>query len=182
MGEFTNREIKSVPLCGDALDDIFANAMVNALRIYYSEKEFEERRNKPISIIPIRENDGDIYLGTLKLELSPRLRALYILFLRHPKGVALKAIENDYLTELNQLYNKFREGNSTKGVKKGDIPYNLKAIPKNKCLINGQITKLEKENGGINLSSCKIYCGESQPYTILSAYRETIPSVEITEL
>lgn len=174
-----------MPFCGDSLDDILANAMADSLQLKYTVKEFEERKSKPVPIIPVGEENGIIYLGSLKLQLAPRLKALYLLLLRHPKGIELKAIENDYLSELNSIYNGLCEGDCENGGEKLDRTYNLKAIPKNKCLINEHITELEKNNGDINLSSCKISGGERQPYTILSIYKlykETIPLIKIGEL
>ena len=64
--------------------------------------------NKPLSRIIISK-DYRIYLGEERIEvhMEPILKAVYLLFLKHPEGITFKYLP-DYRQELAEIYNKIR--------------------------------------------------------------------------
>ena len=64
--------------------------------------------NQPLSKMIVSKNYR-IFLGDERKEvhMEPIVRAVYLLFLRHPEGIAFKYLP-DYRQELAEIYNKMR--------------------------------------------------------------------------
>ncbi len=95
--------------CSTLLDDV--KQKVRLLRESgVSESEiaslFYVERPLPILII---SKDYKIFLGDERKEvhMEPLVRAIYILFLKHPEGIVFKSLP-DYRKELTNLYDKVR--------------------------------------------------------------------------
>ena len=95
--------------CSTLLDDV--KQKVRLLRESgVSESEiaslFYIERPLPMLII---SKDCRIFLGDNKNEvhMEPLIRAIYLLFLRHPEGIVFKALP-DYRKELTHLYDKVK--------------------------------------------------------------------------
>ena len=163
---------KSVPFSGDPLDDTIASALIRAEQLGYSEEEFNQRLEnyKDVKIVV----DGTrIMLGQYELEdLDPSCKAFYILMVRHPEGLRLKDLQSDYLEEYLSIKEAVRRKRA-KSKKQQHASVDLaEQGPKYRIKINDAITKLEEENGEVDLSSCKIEGGDGKPYAILSLLRE----------
>lgn len=75
-----------------------------------SEKEIVSlfRTKQPLVKLTVSRNYR-IYLGEKRKEvhLEPIVKAVYLLFLKHPEGIAFKCLP-DYREELAEIYNKLR--------------------------------------------------------------------------
>ncbi len=163
---------KSVPFSGDPLDDLLASVQVSAEQMGYSEQEFNQRL-EDYNIVRIRVEGTRIMLGQYVLdELDPACKAFYILLVRHPEGLKLKDLQSDYLEEYLSIKETVGRKRAESRKQKDATVDLAKQGPKYRIKINQAITKLETENGDVNLSSCKIDGGEGKPYAILSLLRE----------
>lgn len=162
---------KSVPFSGDPLDDTIASALIRAEQLGYSEEEFNQRLEnyKDVKIVV----DGTrIMLGQYELEdLDPSCKAFYILMVRHPEGLRLKDLQSDYLEEYLSIKETVRRKRAKSKKQHASVDL-AEQGPKYRIKINDAITKLEEENGEVDLSSCKIEGGDGKPYAILSLLRE----------
>jgi hypothetical protein len=91
---------------------------------------FRERfkLTKKASRLSVRGFDQRIYLDDLgdeQLRLSPLQRALFLLYLKHPKGIAFKELPQ-YLSELEKIYSRTYTGGSVAVLKQtiADLVYN----------------------------------------------------------
>lgn len=110
-------------------------------------------------------------LGPYALEdLDPDYKAFYILLVNHPAGLRVKDLQSDYLEEFLSIEKSVqRKRAKSYKQKQQDASVDLaKRAPKYRVEINKAITELEKKNGNVNLSSCKVFGGKGKPYAILS--------------
>ena len=168
----TSKGKKSVPFSGDPLDDLIASVQIGAELEGYSEEEIKQRleNNSNVEITVI---GTEIMLGRYALEdLDPSCKAFYILLVHHPAGLRLKDLQSDYLEEYLSIKETVQRKRA-KSKRQQDVSVDLaKQGPKYRSKINQAITKIEEENGGVNLSSCKIFGGDGKPYAIRSLLRE----------
>ena len=84
----------------------------------------------------------------------------------------MKDLQSDYLEEYLSIKETVRRKRA-KSKKLQHVSVDLaEQGPKYRNKINQAITKLEEENGEVDLSSCKIEGGDGKPYAILSLLRE----------
>lgn len=105
----TNRHINTQDLCNDLIEEV--KHKVHKLKEYgLSEKDIASllRSEQPLLKLKVDKNYR-IYLGDSKKEvrMEPLVKAVYVLFLKHPEGIVFKALP-DYRKELTSLYDKVR--------------------------------------------------------------------------
>ena len=96
-------------LCNDLMKEV--KEKVKRLREYgMSEKEIFSllRAEQPLLRLTVAKNYR-IYLGEQRMEIrmEPLLKAVYLLFLRHPEGIVFKELPM-YRKELTHIYDKVR--------------------------------------------------------------------------
>ena len=95
--------------CSILLDEVKEN--IRKLKEFgMSEKEITSlfQTKQPLIILTVSRNYR-IYLGEKRKEIhmEPIVKAVYLLFLKHPEGIAFKCLP-DYREELAEIYNKLR--------------------------------------------------------------------------
>jgi hypothetical protein len=96
-------------ICSTLLDDV--KQKVRLLRESgVSESEIASLFyvERPLPVLTISK-DSRIFLGEKRKEvhMEPLIRAIYLLFLRHPEGIVFKTLP-DYRKELTHLYDKVK--------------------------------------------------------------------------
>ena len=105
----TNRHIETQDLYNDLIEEV--KHKVHKLKEYgLSEKDFASllRSEQPLLQLTVSKN-YKIFLGEKRTEvcMEPLVKAVYLLFLKHPEGILFKALP-DYRKELTDLYDKLR--------------------------------------------------------------------------
>lgn len=108
MTSTTINEVKHA-LYKDLLEEV--KEKVQKLKEFgMSEKEITSlfQTKKPLVKLTVGRNYR-IYLGEKRKEIhmEPIVKAVYLLFLKHPEGIAFKCLP-DYREELAEIYNKLR--------------------------------------------------------------------------
>lgn len=156
----------SAPLCGDPLDDLRAQLMAKAEEAGFSKEEISQRLKEEPHVAEVVLSESSIKVGGHELEhLNPSVRAFYILVARHPEGIVkeedpesiLKGSFRDrYLAEYKDILSKLER--SRKAKKSNGIKFDLDSrFPHYRNDVNNAITAIEKANGDLDLSSCKVF-------------------------
>ena len=105
----TNRHIENLNLCKELVEEV--KHKIQILKEYgLSELEISDlfRSEQPLLQLTVSKNYR-IFLGEKRTEvcLEPLVKAVYLLFLKHPEGITFKNLP-DYRKELTFLYDKVR--------------------------------------------------------------------------
>ena len=105
----THRHIETQDLYNNLIEEV--KNKVHKLKEYgLSEKDIASllRSEQPLLELTVSK-DYRIFLGEKRTEvcLEPLVKAVYLLFLKHPEGIVFKALP-DYRKELTDLYDKVR--------------------------------------------------------------------------
>ena len=105
----TNGHIETQDLYNNLIEEVKHN--IHKLKEYgLSEKDIASllRSEQPLLELTVSK-DYRIFLGEKRTEvcLEPLVKAVYLLFLKHPEGIVFKALP-DYRKELTDLYDKVR--------------------------------------------------------------------------
>ncbi len=131
------------------------------------------------SRVEIRGHTMKIFLtdlGDLELRLNPKEKALYLLFLRHPEGIALSEVQ-DYKPELKTLYERFCTHGSREQI---DKAIDLLANPAedNMNTVLSRIKAKLLEAVGPSLLSFYVIDGERGGRKVVRLERELVKFVE----
>lgn len=155
----------SAPLGGDPMDDKIAQLCAALSEEGYSKREIQKRLKEDPEVAEVTLTDSDIIINGIPLNgrLIPSVRAFYILVARHPEGIekekdpegVLKDSFCKYLDEYKSIHDEL------KGIRKKKVldksRFNIDSrFPRYRDIVNDAITEVEEENGGLNLSSCKV--------------------------
>jgi len=105
----TNGHIETLDLYNNLIEEVKHN--IHKLKEYgLSEKDIASllRSEQPLLQLTVCKNNR-IFIGEKRLEIKmePLVKAVYLLFLKHPEGIIFKDLP-DYRKELTFLYDKVR--------------------------------------------------------------------------
>ena len=105
----TNGHIETLDLYNNLIEEVKHN--IHKLKEYgLSEKDIASllHSEQPLLQLTVSKNHR-IFLGEKRTEvcMEPLVKAVYLLFLKHPEGIVFKALP-DYRKELTSLYEKVR--------------------------------------------------------------------------
>lgn len=105
----TDRNIETQDLYNNLIEELKHN--VHKLKEYgLSEKDIASllRSEQPLLQLTVSKNYR-IFLGEKRTEvcMEPLVKAVYLLFLKHPEGIAFKCLP-DHRNELAEIYNELR--------------------------------------------------------------------------
>lgn len=154
----------SAPLNGDPLDDIIARLYAEGTEKGYSKEEITMRLHKVPEVAEVTLIDSDIIINGIALShLKPSVRAFYILVARHPEGIEkekypgglLKDGFRKYLDEYESILNELKGACEKSVFDKSKFNIDSR-FPHYRDKVNKTIKEVEDNNGGLNLSSCKV--------------------------
>jgi len=155
----------SAPLAGGPLDDKIAQLYAAASEDGFSNEEIQKRLKADPEIAEVTLTDSDLIINGIPLNgrLIPSVRAFYILVARHPEGIEKESdpkelVKDSFCKYLDEYKNIHDELTGIRKKKVLDMSrFNIDSrFPRYRDIVNDTITEVEEENGGLNLSSCKV--------------------------
>lgn len=163
--EKPEEKTSSTPLNGGPLHDKIAQLYAAASEEGFSKEEIKKRLHEDPEVAEVTLTDSDISINGISLgRLNQSVRAFYILVARHPEGIEKEKDPNGlvkdsfgkYLDEYMSIQDEMIGIRGKKVLDKSEFNIDSR-FPHYRNQVNNAITKVEEENGGLNLSSCKVY-------------------------
>jgi hypothetical protein len=107
-------KLRTADICNDCVQllykngvsDELLNQVVDTFETIRKNLLFKQGFKKANSLKSVLV-DKDIHIGDVKLKLTPLMKTIYILFLRHQEGIVIKDLV-DYRNEIIEIYTTFK--------------------------------------------------------------------------